>query len=88
MRSRLLDKDKVIKALYAVQSQIYIADLYTGTDDPVSQSIRHMIHNEAAKMVQEASANFAMNLAVEHEQCEPDKFPCALCHEEDNEKAA
>ena len=84
MKSRLLDKDKVIKALRTVQDMQYIPDVYTGSDNPVSQSIRNMVHEETKIMVTEAFANFTMNLIIELDKCEPDKFPCALCHEEES----
>ncbi len=83
MKSKLLDKDKVIKALHTVQGQMYISEVYMGNDDPVSQSIKHMIHKETRLMILETFATFTMNLTIELDKCEPEKFPCALCHEED-----
>ncbi len=89
--NNLLDKDKVIGAIRKARNNMYMG--YTDTSvtvssdifDTVNDALRVMIATEAKKLIVIAFDSFTASLTTELQTCEPDKYPCALCHEEENE---
>ena len=87
MNPKLLDKDRVIEALETAHRNMWLPSMHNHENpDPVSEEIRILIHTESKRMVEEAFTSFVATFALQLESCEPDKYPCALCHEERNEK--
>lgn len=90
--NNLLDKDKVIVAIRKARNNMYLGHADTSVTvtndifDSVNDAIKVMIAIEAKRLIIIAFDSFTANLINELETCEPDKYPCALCHEEENEK--
>ncbi len=88
--NNLLDKVKVIAAITKAKNNIYLGmspqPMHYGDDviQSLNDGLKMMVHVEATKLIQLGFESFATNLIIELEDCEPDKYPCALCHEEES----
>lgn len=82
MKAKLLDKNKVIKALEKSHQNMWFPLYSNTTPGIIDESIRIMIHDQTKEMVEASLTSFIVNFAMELQNCEPDKYPCALCHEE------
>ncbi len=97
MTSKLLDKTKVQEALREAKNNIrfrsqVLANLSLNPIEAFelgidSDSIRYAIHEESKMLIKEAFELFVDELIWRLDSCEPDRYPCALCHEERNEES-
>ena len=91
MNEKLLEKDKVIEAVwkarhnmnFGYQQSQYVAD--GNVMEALNVNIRIMAQDEAKKIINVAFDSFVSALTMELENCETDKYPCALCFEAENE---
>lgn len=91
MTSELLDKTKVQDALIEAKNNItfrtqFYGNLSSNPLEAFNDSIRCAIHEEAKLLIKEAFDSFVDQLHFKLNNCEPDIYPCALCHEEKDEK--
>lgn len=91
MTTELLDKNKVIEAIRKSKNNMYFGctpspSISCNVLESLNDSMRQMILEESKKIILEAFESFVTNLTIELEDCEPDKYPCALCCETEQEK--
>lgn len=90
MTAELLDKNKVIIAFQNAENQVYYNINYSSpsyTNNPIidglHDGLKQLIIDESSKIIKDVMSSFIANLTNELEKCSPDKYPCALCHEND-----
>lgn len=89
MSATLIDKAKFQDALWEARQNIHFRTQFVGhvSSNPMealNDSIRCLVHEEAKILIKEALELFIDDLTCRLDSCEPNKYPCALCHEEEN----
>ena len=84
MKSKLLDRDKVIDAIELAEQRIFFTHNMSYNADVLTDLIKKEVASETRTLIQEAFHSFAYELRTELLKCEPEKYPCALCHEEES----